>query len=143
MSSAGAQTSVKVVAGLIYRNGRLLVCRRRADGEFPLKWEFPGGKMEEGESEVAALKRELREELHIDVGGVKFIGQYDHGYEIGPTVSLRFFYVLDFAGTPQNVVFEQISWVKLSELETLDFLEGDRQLIKRLISPAGEALFES
>lgn len=133
---------IKVVAGLIYRDGRLLVCQRRGNSAFPLKWEFPGGKVEEDEDEVAALKRELREELAIEVRRVKFFGQHDHSYDDGPAVSLRFYKVSEFAGIPQNLVFEQISWVKLAALESLDFLDGDRPLITRLVSSAGAALFE-
>ena len=56
-----------VVAGLIYKDGRLLVCQRRPGGAFPLKWEFPGGKVEKGESDIDALRRELREELAVEV----------------------------------------------------------------------------
>jgi 8-oxo-dGTP diphosphatase len=131
---------IKVVAGLIYRDGRLLACRRRADGSFPLKWEFPGGKVEGAEEEVTALRRELREELAIDVRGAELLWQHDHSYENGPTVSLRFYKVSEFDGVPENLVFDQISWCRLSDLEALDFLDGDRPLIARLVSQGGYAL---
>jgi 8-oxo-dGTP diphosphatase len=132
--------STKVVAGLIYRDERLLVCQRRGDGAFPLKWEFPGGKVERGEEDLAALRRELREELAIEVRQATFLLQHDHSYKDGPTVSLRFYQVSEFDGQPQNLVFEQISWLELSELEALDFLEGDRPLIAQLVSCRGAAL---
>ena len=133
-------TPIKVVAGLIYRDGRLLVCQRRADAAFPLKWEFPGGKVEGGETELAALTRELYEELAIEVRKAKFFCEHDHSYPKGPTVSLRFYNVCDFEGEPQNLVFERISWRKLSDLEQLDFLDGDCPLIAELTAIDAAAL---
>ena len=134
------RSPVKVVAGLIYRDGRLLGCQRRADGAFPLKWEFPGGKVEEGENDVAALTRELREELAIEVRCAKLIWQHDYSYPQGPWVSLRFYQLSEFDGEPQNLVFEKISWFDLADLEALDFLEGDRPLIVQLVSHGNELL---
>lgn len=130
---------IKVVAGLIYRDGRLLVCQRRADAAFPLKWEFPGGKVEGGEAEIAALRRELHEELAIEVRVATFFSEHDHAYPNGPTVSLRFYKISAFDGQPQNLVFERISWLKLSDLEGVDFLDGDRPLIAQLVSRDGPA----
>ena len=134
--------SIEVVAGLLYRDQQLLACRRRADGAFPLKWEFPGGKIEAGEEDIAALRRELREELAIEVRQARFICEQDHSYENGPMVSLRFYIVSEFDGEPQNLVFERISWLELSDLEGLDFLDGDRPLVRQLAAPGGAALLE-
>ena len=132
--------AIKVVAGLICKEGRLLVCQRREGGAFPLKWEFPGGKIENGEAELAALRRELREELAIEVLGATLISRHDHSYAGGPTVSLRFYLVNEFAGEPKNLVFEQILWCRVAELEALDLLDGDRPLIQKL-SVEGGAVF--
>src|SRR5687767_1654175 len=123
---------INVVAGLIYRDGKLLVCQRRADASFPLKWEFPGGKVEAGETDEAALHRELREELDAEIGRVVLLDRYEHRYLGGPGVALRFYRVCDFAGTVGNRVFEQIAWVALDNLVSLDFLEGDRPIIEKL-----------
>ena len=125
---------IEVVAGLIFRDGRLLACQRREGGAFPLKWEFPGGKVEVGESDVDALRRELREELGITVRDAKQIFQYNHAYPDGPEVSLRFFQIVSHDGVMQNLVFKCVAWVDLTELEHLDFLEGDRPLIRRLVA---------
>ena len=130
-STSGA--AITVVAGLIYRDGRLLVCQRRGDGPFPLKWEFPGGKVEKGESDIDALRRELREELAVEACGAVFICQYDHSYPAGPTVSLRFYHVSEFTGAVKNLIFKQISWRKLADLAQLDFLEGDLPIIQKLL----------
>ena len=132
--------ALKVVAGLIYKGGRLLVCQRRPGGAFPLKWEFPGGKVEKGESDIDALRRELREELAVEVRAATVVCQYAHSYRDGPTVSLRFYHVHDFAGEIKNLIFEQISWCKLEDVAQFDFLEGDRPVIQKLLS-LGEAAF--
>jgi 8-oxo-dGTP diphosphatase len=110
-----------------------LICQRRHDAAFALKWEFPGGKIEDRESEADALRRELKEELAIDVRESDFVSGYTYSYEDGPTVFLRFHWVKSFQGEPQNLVFEQISWVTPGDLVNLDFLEGDRRLIMQII----------
>ena len=127
---------VNVVAGLVYRNGKLLVCQRRAGGAFPLKWEFPGGKVEDREADIDALRRELREELTIEMREALLVYQHTHRYPDGPTVSLRFYFIDGFDGEAQNMVFEKISWVKVADLEHIDFLEGDRPIIEKLLVEA-------
>lgn len=124
---------INVVAGLIYKDRRLLVCQRRADGAFPLKWEFPGGKVEERETDIDALRRELREELTIEMREAVLVYQHTHRYPDGPTVSLRFYFIHGFDGEAKNLVFEKISWVKVADLEHIDFLEGDRPIIEKLL----------
>jgi len=131
--SPASRTAIFVIAGLIFRNQRVLICQRRHDAAFALKWEFPGGKIEDRESEADALRRELREELAIDVRESEFFSGYAYSYKEGPTVFLRFYWVKSFQGEPQNLVFEQISWVKPEDLVNLDFLEGDRRLIMQII----------
>ena len=131
--------ALNVVAGLIYRNGRLLVCQRRADGAFPLKWEFPGGKVENGETDLDALTRELQEELSIRVRSAALLYRHSHSYPGGPRVSLRFYHVCEFEGEATNLVFERISWSEFADLAQLDFLEGDRPIIDKLIGE-GEAM---
>ena len=133
MSTQG-QSVVSVVAALMFRDRRLLVCQRRAGGSFPLKWEFPGGKVEKGESDIEALRRELREELAVDARQAELYCQYEHSYPSGPTVSLRFYDVSGFDGEPQNFIFQRISWAAIGELERFDFLEGDRPVIARLMA---------
>ena len=131
---------LKVVAGLIYRAGKLLICQRRKSAVFPLKWEFPGGKIEPGETPTDALRRELKEELDIDVHDAIEISRHEHLYEHGPRVSLVFFSVREFAGKPKNLAFKQICWSDLSELVHFDFLAGDQPLICRLVTGDGADL---
>ena len=131
---------IKVVAGLIFRNDQLLICQRREGAAFALKWEFPGGKVENDEHSAAALRRELKEELAIEVRGAELFAQYEHCYENGPTVLLQFYRVSDFAGVPQNLVFQQMLWVDLDELKRFNFLEGDRRLIEQIVGQKDELL---
>ncbi|HEY7558061.1 MAG TPA: (deoxy)nucleoside triphosphate pyrophosphohydrolase [Candidatus Binatia bacterium] len=133
---------IEVVAGLIFKGGRLLACRRRADGAFPLKWEFPGGKIESGEEPSMALKRELREELEIDVDEIEEVFTHTHAYAGFSTVKLKFFRVPVYRGEIINRVFEQLRWVGVEELRRLDFLEGDRAIIEWLLSGQGSVLWK-
>lgn len=132
---------IDVVAGLILRDGRVLVCQRHEKGSFPLKWEFPGGKIESGETANDALRRELKEELAIDVIESAAVYQHEHGYPAGPTVRLQFFKILRYRGEVENRVFQQIAWVQFAELPKVDFLDGDKPLIDKLSSSDRAAIF--
>jgi len=129
---AGAVNRIRVVAGLIRQGGRILACQRHESGPFPLKWEFPGGKVKPGEADMDALRRELYEELAIEVDEATpfFAGQ--HRYPDGLEVSLNFFSVLSYRGVAQNLVFQRIEWVDLAKLQQMDFLAGDKPLIRCL-----------
>jgi 8-oxo-dGTP diphosphatase len=132
---------IEVVAGLILAAQKLLVCQRRRNGAFPLKWEFPGGKVESGESAASALARELKEELDIGTGELKFIYHHNHAYADGPDVSLSFYWVIDYQGVIKNLIFEQIAWANLAELTKFDFLEGDLPLVHQLVNGELSAQF--
>lgn len=130
---------VNVVAGLIFHGGRVLACQRHEKSAFPLKWEFPGGKVEAGESDAQALRRELKEELGIAVNQMGLYYQHEHAYPSGLEVSLRFFKILSFDDEVRNLVFQRIEWLELSELAARDFLEGDVPLIRKLVE-SGDAV---
>jgi 8-oxo-dGTP diphosphatase len=121
-----------VSAGIIHRAGQVLVGQRRRNDRHALKWEFPGGKVEYGESPQEALVRELREELQIDARVGTELARYEHEYPSGSRVHLLFFAVPSFSGEPAARVFEQICWTDLDALPTLDFLDGDLDFVKRL-----------
>ena len=86
----------RVVAGLIVQDGKLLVCQRTRHQTMPLKWEFPGGKIEEGEQPRDALRRELEEELGILASVGDEVKRIQHQYPNGGMVELRFFIVRDY-----------------------------------------------
>ncbi len=126
------RTPLLVSAGIIYRDGQVLVGQRRKWDRHSLKWEFPGGKVEHGESPQDALVRELKEELQIDAIAGCEIARYEHDYPSGSSVHLLFFAVREFTGEPTGCVFEQIRWTDLGELPNLDFVEGDLDFVRRL-----------
>jgi 8-oxo-dGTP diphosphatase len=129
-----------VSVGVLSLGDRVLACQRRADVRYPLKWEFPGGKIEAGETSAEALARELHEELNIHATiGEQFLRQEwtysDSIVDSENDGSFRVFYhhVRSYTGTPLNRVFEQIRWVTLGELQALDILEGNREAVEYLV----------
>jgi len=121
-----------VVAGLIRRGGRVLICRRKPGQAHPLKWEFPGGKAEASESPAEALRRELEEELDIQARIGDEVERYEFGYPGMSPILLIFYGVTDFTGEPRNCVFEEIRWTEPATLPDFDFLEGDLEFVRRL-----------
>lgn len=121
-----------VTAGILTHGDRVLICQRRAGGRFPLKWEFPGGKLEAGESPEACLRRELFEELSIEAEVGQEVYRTQHRYPHGFAVRLLFFRVPSFTGTLTNRAFERMEWARTSDLSRYDFLEADRELVERM-----------
>lgn len=123
---------VRVTAGIIRDGGTVLVCQRRRGAAFELRWEFPGGKVEEGEDPRASLARELREELGIEATIGPEVYRTSHRYANGFAVELLFYRVSDFRGVPQNRAFESIRWAAPADLQGFDFLEADREMVALL-----------
>lgn len=125
-----------VVAALILRpsttGDEVLICQRRADQPMALKWEFPGGKIEEGESPEEALRRELNEELGIDAVIGAAVTRVRHNYRNGGAVDLQFFLVRQFQGELDNRIFQQMLWSTFAALPEYDFLAADLGLIHDL-----------
>lgn len=124
----------RVVAALILKDNKLLVCQRTRHQTMPLKWEFPGGKIENGEQPREALRRELEEELGIDARIDEEVSRIRHDYKNGGSVELYFFAVRHYQGKIENIIFKEIQWAERKELPTFDFLEADLELIKDLVS---------
>jgi 8-oxo-dGTP diphosphatase len=121
-----------VVAAVIQKNGRILICQRNLGGSHPLKWEFPGGKVKAREDTEAALCRELREELGIEAAAGEEITRYPFSYAGRQPILLVFYRVSDYHGEMRNRVFREIRWVTPAELPDYDFLEGDIDFVRRL-----------
>lgn len=124
----------RVVAGLIWREGRILICQRTRHQPMPLKWEFPGGKIEEGEQPRDALRRELDEELGIAATVGDEVVRLVHRYPGGNSVELRFFDVREYGGELENRIFREIVWADPSQLPKYDFLEADLTLVSDLVA---------
>lgn len=128
---------MQVVAAVIERAGRILICQRKG-GRHAHKWEFPGGKIEPGEDAPTALARELREELAIEARIGERLHHADFRYGQGPSIHLQFFRVREFTGEPENLQFERIEWVARPALTSFDFLEGDLEFVRALAATDGE-----
>jgi 8-oxo-dGTP diphosphatase len=129
-----------VVAALILRGTagdeasgvEVLICQRKADQPMSLKWEFPGGKIEAGESSEDALARELDEELGIKAVIGRRVARVRHKYRNGGSIDLQFFVVREFDGALENRIFNDMRWAPLGELPGYDFLAADLGLIRDL-----------
>jgi 8-oxo-dGTP diphosphatase len=122
----------RVVAALIWKDDKILICQRTRHQVMPLKWEFPGGKIEDGEQPRDALRRELDEELGIAAVVGNEVERVRHEYPNGSAVELRFFDVRAYSGTLENRIFRQIVWANPAELPSYDFLDADRDLVTKL-----------
>ncbi len=136
-STRSVQRPVRhVVAALILREaeaGReVLVCQRRPDQPMGSKWEFPGGKVENGETAEAALARELNEELGIDATVGQRLTTIRHNYRNGSLIEIQFFRVDTFTGPLDNRIFQDMRWTTLASLPDFDFLAADLTLIREL-----------
>lgn len=122
---------IEVAAGLIRRNGRYLIARRKAGTHLAGFWEFPGGKREAGESLVDCLRRELFEELgiRIDVPIPYQIIRHEYSERI---VELHFFRCGIEEGEPAAIECEEIRWVRSDELSGFEFPPADHLIIKAL-----------
>lgn len=125
---------IRVVAAILERRGRLLICQRAAGHVFALRWEFPGGKVRPSEIPRAALARELREELGVGARIGREVYRTRHRYaELTDGVELTFFLASDPFPAPRNLVFARMLWVRPAEMARYDFLPADRDLVKRLM----------
>src|SRR5216684_4393825 len=107
----------RVVAAVIEKDDKVLVCQRTRHQTMPLKWEFPGGKIEPGEQPRDALRRELEEELGIDATIGDEVARILHEYK----------------GELENKIFKDVRWAKPPELPSFDFLEADLGLVRDLV----------
>jgi 8-oxo-dGTP diphosphatase len=129
-------TMVQVVAAVIERDGAILVGQRTREQSHALKWEFPGGKVEPGESPEQALARELEEELGIGTATGTEIARYRFAYPGKNPIELIFFRVSHFTGEPRNLIFQDLHWHSKTQLAELDFVEGDREFLEGIYTGA-------
>lgn len=122
-----------VVAGLMTRGELVLITQRRADQALPLQWEFPGGKVEPGESPVDALARELREEIGVTVEVGRIWDVLFHAYPAFDLVMLVYACKVG-ENEPRAVEVADVQWVERARLPEWDILPADKPLVERLIA---------
>jgi len=121
----------EVTAALILKDNHVLIAQRAADDKLAGKWEFPGGKIESGETLQECLKREIKEELDVDIDVLDFFGESIYTYQSG-TIKLIAFWCKWISGDFTLKVHSQIVWVKQSELDLYDFAPADIPLVEKL-----------
>jgi len=123
-----------VAAGILRDTaGRILIAERLCDGPFNGLWEFPGGKIAAGEDPGAALKRELAEELGIEVTSSAPFMDLHHKYP-DRTVDLEFFLVTDWLGEPRGLESQGLRWVSAGELDAAELLPADAPVVAKLLA---------
>lgn len=130
-SQPAASVIIDVAAGLIFRDGKLLITQRKAGSHLAGLWEFPGGKREPGETWADCLCRELREELAIEVAVGRLFNEVTHAYP-EKTVHLRFFVCSLISGEPQPLDCAALAWVTTEELGRYSFPAADAGLLASL-----------
>jgi mutator protein MutT len=126
-----SEKPILVTAGILTRGDRVLICQRPRTDRYGLQWEFPGGKVRDGEGLKDALLRELEEELAIQAEVGEEVFRLRHRYP-DRFVEVVFFNVPSFRGEVRNRVFEAVEWAPRIQLPEYPFLEADRELVERL-----------
>ena len=123
---------IQVTGALIKKNDKYLIGRRGPNEKSPGLWEFPGGKIEEGETPIECIKRELKEELNINAEIGDLVTKYNYDY---PNVSylLYFFKIKSYVGEFKIIVHDKLEWVSLNDFHKYDFLRGDTPLINQML----------
>lgn len=123
-------TNLQVAVGLVIRDGQILIARRAKHKHQGGKWEFPGGKIEPGESAIAALQRELKEEVNIEFRAdqATLLGTLDHDYPEF-RVTLLCYRIDQSTGTALGLEQQEIQWVSLDALGAVDFPDANQEIL--------------
>jgi mutator protein MutT len=124
---------IDVAAALLFRDGRVLLTQRRPDDDLGGLWEFPGGKREPGETFAECLRRELREELGLEVEVGQVVERATHTYP-GGVVHLEFLRCALLGGEPQPLGCQDLAWVSPSELARYALPAADARLVDKLLA---------
>ncbi len=122
---------IEVVAALIWQDEKLLICKRLKHKPLPLLWEFPGGKIEKGETFVEALKREIQEELDVEIETRDIFHETTHHYE-DFSVKLIFINATIIKGNVKNLEHEEIQWINKMDIDKYEFCPADLDVIEKI-----------
>jgi 8-oxo-dGTP diphosphatase len=122
---------VKVTAAILEKDGRIIIAQRKSTDHLAGKWEFPGGKIETGESPEACLARELNEEFHIDVSIGEYLGSILHHYD-HISIELMAYRTFWDGGKINSTDHKDYKWVTIDELEQYDFAPADQPFVEKL-----------
>ncbi len=128
-----SQDCIRVVAGVFEKGGRILIAKRKKNSSLGGKWEFPGGKLEDGETPQECLKRELMEEFGIESKVGDFICSTRHPLNCQTTIDLSVYKVKHVSGEFCLYDHEEIRWIGRAELNHYDFPEADYAVVRRLM----------
>jgi len=123
---------IAVVAAVIEDNGKYLITKRASHAVLPGYWEFPGGKVENGESDETALCRELKERLGVAIEVIKLIGENHHNY-VDYKVALRLYDAVIKKGTPSPLKCHSFEWVYSKDLNKYEFPPADKKNADKLL----------
>ena len=123
---------IKVVAAVIVKENKILIARRKEGKHLEFKWEYPGGKVDNGENEKESLKRELKEELDISVSIDDYITESFYEYDKAK-INLKAYFVKNYSGTIKLTDHDKINWIKIDELNDYEFAPADIPINNYLI----------
>jgi 8-oxo-dGTP diphosphatase len=124
---------ITVIGALIERDGKILIARRKKGMQMERLWEFPGGKLEPGETPEECLRRELREELGVEADVGEFVGSGYHAARHGPAIELHVYRAYTVSGDFSLVDHDEIRWVERADLVNYEFPEADTPVIAKLL----------
>jgi 8-oxo-dGTP diphosphatase len=128
--------TIRVVAAVIAKDGRYLITQRRPRAALPLLWEFPGGRVEEGETDAAALEREVRHRLDVEIDAGEMISFVSHPYD-SYVVDLYLYDCTIVSGEPRARAVESFKWARSEEFDDLDFTPADESSMAQLLGLEG------
>ena len=131
-----AHKTIRVVAAVIERGGHYLITQRRATAVLPLSWEFPGGRVEDGETDRDALRREVRHRIGVDIAPGKLMSFVSHPYE-RYVVDLYLYECQLLQGEPSSINVNDFRWVESSEFDRYPFTPADEASMSQLLGEGG------
>ncbi len=130
---------LEVCAGILIKEGKILLGKRKSYDRFGGKWEFPGGKVEEGEIPEDCIIREIKEELNLDIKDFKHFKSYIHRFK-NVNLVIHSFLINEFSGKIKKLEHDSLVWLSLDDLFSYDLLDGDKPLVDYLIESRNEIM---